>query len=74
MCLGVPGRVVKVLDKTGLVEIMGVSKEVSTELLKEVKVGDYVLIHAGCAIQVIDEEEAVNTLQLFSELKELMNE
>lgn len=74
MCLGLPGKVIKVQDKTCLVEIMGVSREISIELLKEVKLGDYVLIHAGCAIQRLDEEEALRTLELFSELRNLANE
>ena len=74
MCLGIPGKVIKVEDKTCLVEIMGVSREISIELLKDIKLGDYVLIHAGCAIQKLDEEEAVRTIELFKELKELMHE
>jgi hydrogenase expression/formation protein HypC len=73
MCLGIPGKVIEMKDKSSLVEIMGVSREVSLELLKGINVGDYVLIHAGCAIQKIDEEEAINTLSIFKELKELTN-
>lgn len=71
MCLAVPGKVVKINDRTCIVEIMGVSREISIELLKDVNVGDYVLIHAGCAIQKLDEEEAVKTIELFKELEEL---
>ncbi len=74
MCLGVPGKVLKIDGKKSEVEIMGVTREVSLELLKQVKLGDYVLIHAGCAIQVIDEDEAQKTLELFNELRELVNE
>jgi hydrogenase expression/formation protein HypC len=71
MCLGLPGKVIKIENKTCLVEIMGVSREISIELLKEVNIGDYVLIHAGCAIQKLDEEEALRTIELFNELREL---
>lgn len=74
MCLGLPGRVVKIEDKTSLVEVMGVSREVSIELLKNVNIGDYVLVHAGCAITKIDEEEALRTIELFKELRELVHE
>lgn len=74
MCLAVPGKVVKIEEKECLVEIMGVSREISIELLKDVNIGDYVLIHAGCAIQKLDEEEALRTIELFKELKELANE
>lgn len=71
MCLGLPGKIVEIKDKSAVAEIMGVSREISIELLKEVKAGDYVLIHAGCAIQVLDEEEANATIQLFKELKDV---
>lgn len=74
MCLGLPGRVIKIEDKTSLVEVMGVSREVSIELLKNVNIGDYVLVHAGCAITKIDEEEALRTIELFRELRELVHE
>ncbi len=73
MCLGVPGKVTAVNGKNAVVEIFGASREISVELLKEVKEGDYVLIHAGCAIQVLDEEEAAATIQLFSELRDVTN-
>lgn len=73
MCLGLPGRIIKIEDKTGLVEILGVSREISIELLKDINIGDYVLIHAGCAIEKIDEEEALRTIELFKELKEITN-
>jgi hydrogenase expression/formation protein HypC len=71
MCLGLPGKVVRIGDKGSLVEIMGVSREVSLELLKDIKVGDYVLVHAGCGIAKVDEEEALRTIELFEELKEI---
>lgn len=74
MCLGVPGKVIKVENKTSLVEILGVTREVSIELLKDVNEGDYVLIHAGCAISKIDEEEALKTIEIFNELREIVNE
>lgn len=74
MCLGIPGKVIKIENKTSLVDILGVSKEVSIELLKDVNVGDYVMIHAGCAISKIDEEEALRTIELFDELREMVHE
>ncbi len=74
MCLGLPGKIVEINEKSAVAEVMGVSREISIELLKNVKIGDFVLIHAGCAIQVLDEEEATATIQLFNELKEVMHE
>lgn len=74
MCLGLPGKIVEINGKSAVADIMGASREISIELLKEVKLGDFVLIHAGCAIQVLDEDEATATIQLFNELKEVTHE
>lgn len=74
MCLAIPGKVIEIKEKTCIVDIMGVSTEASIQLLKKVCVGDYLLIHAGCAIEKINEEEAIKTLNLFKELKEIMND
>jgi len=71
MCLALPGKIIQIEGKTSIVEILGVKREVSMELIKDYEVGEYVLIHAGCAIQKIDEEEAIKTEELFRELKEL---
>lgn len=68
MCLGIPGRVERVGEKTGIVDVMGASIEISIQLLDNVKKGDYVLIHAGCAIVKLDKKEALKTLELFKEL------
>lgn len=74
MCLALPGKIIQIEGKTSIVEILGVKREVSMELIKDYEVGEYVLIHAGCAIQKIDEEEAIKTEELFRELKELNDE
>ncbi|WP_024833921.1 HypC/HybG/HupF family hydrogenase formation chaperone [Ruminiclostridium josui] len=71
MCLGLPAKVVSIDGNSGNVEMMGVTNKVSIELLDDVQVGDYVLVHAGCAIQVLDEEEALRTIDIFNEIKEL---
>lgn len=73
MCLAVPGKVIEIKDKTCLVDIMGVSTETTIDFLKDVNIGDYILIHAGSAIEKIDRKEALDTLKIFSELKEIMN-
>ncbi|HOV28247.1 MAG TPA: HypC/HybG/HupF family hydrogenase formation chaperone [Pseudobacteroides sp.] len=73
MCLALPGKIIEIKDKTGIVEMMGVVREVSLELIKDYSLGDYVLVHAGCAISKVDEEEAVKTIELFKELKEMDN-
>lgn len=73
MCLGIPGKIIETDGKTATAEILGVERRISVELLTDVKVGNYVLIHAGCAIQLVDEEEAAITINLFNELRVIEN-
>lgn len=70
MCLAVPAQIIERTEFMATVEIGGVTRQVSMMLLPEAVVGDYVLIHAGFAIQTIDEEEARQTLALFKELEQ----
>ncbi|TWH45188.1 HypC/HybG/HupF family hydrogenase formation chaperone [Sporomusa sp. KB1] len=70
MCLAVPAKIIERSEFLGTVDISGVTREVSLMLLPDAVVGDYVLIHAGFAIQTIDEEEALRTLELFKELEQ----
>jgi hydrogenase expression/formation protein HypC len=69
MCLAVPARVIEVDGDLAKVDFGGVVREVNISLV-DVKVGDYVLVHAGYAIQVIDEREAEETLALWREILE----
>lgn len=70
MCLAIPAKVVSVeADKAKVDFGEGVLREVNVALV-DVKVGDYVLVHAGYAIQVLDEKEALETLRLWSEILE----
>jgi hydrogenase expression/formation protein HypC len=68
MCLAVPGRVVDTTDVAGLltgkVDFAGVSRHVCLAYVPDAQVGDYVLVHVGFALSVIDEEEATRTLEL----------
>ncbi|MFO7929754.1 MAG: HypC/HybG/HupF family hydrogenase formation chaperone [Candidatus Humimicrobiaceae bacterium] len=61
MCLAIPAKILKIEDNTAKVENMGVTKEIDISLIPEAKVGDYVIVHAGFAIQIIDKEEALKT-------------
>lgn len=67
MCLGVPMRVVEIDGQMAVAEITGVRRSVSLQLVDDVKVGDYVIVHAGFAIQVLDEAEALETIRLLQE-------
>jgi len=62
MCLGVPMQVKTIVDNLAVCEIDGVQREASLMMLDEVQVGDFVLIHAGFAIEKIDATEAQLTL------------
>ena len=68
MCLAVPMRVVAIRDSLATVELHGVTREASLMLLPEAKVGDYVLVHAGFAMQVIRETDAEETEALWAEM------
>lgn len=69
MCLALPARVVELQDaEMAIVELGGVRKAVSVALTPEAVVGDYVIVHVGHAIGLLDAQEAERTLALFAEL------
>ena len=68
MCLAVPAKILSIQDALAKVELSGVTKDVSLMLLPEAKVGDYVLVHAGFAMQIVDEKEAEETYALLDEM------
>jgi len=68
MCLAVPMQVAEILDGTAICEVDGVRREASLMMIDDVAVGDYVLIHAGFAIEKIDPVEAEKTLEIFREV------
>ncbi len=70
MCLSIPGKVKSIDGGKAIVSVGGTEYETSLQLLEDVKVDDYVLVHTGFAIQKLDEEEALETLRLFNELEE----
>lgn len=71
MCLAIPARLVELReDERAVVNLGGIRKEVSIELVPEAQVGDYVIVHVGHAIGMIDPEEAERTLALFGEMAE----
>lgn len=68
MCLAVPGLVVGLEGRVGRVAFGGVESSVQMDLVPEVQVGDYVLVHAGFAIERMDADEALETLLLLREM------
>lgn len=76
MCLGVPGKVVEILEgptamTMGRVSFAGIVKEVCLAYTPEAEVGDYVVVHVGFAISVIDETEAAKVFEYLEEMDEL---
>ncbi|MCE5260324.1 MAG: HypC/HybG/HupF family hydrogenase formation chaperone [Chloroflexi bacterium] len=70
MCLAVPLRIIAIQESLATVEMSGVQRQISLVLTPEAQVGDYVLVHTGYAINVLDEAEAQETLRLFAEIAE----
>ncbi|MDI6781683.1 MAG: HypC/HybG/HupF family hydrogenase formation chaperone [bacterium] len=64
MCLGIPVKIMKISDSLADVETGGVVRQASLALVEDVRVGDFVILHAGFAIQKVDEQEAMETLRL----------
>jgi hydrogenase expression/formation protein HypC len=78
MCLAVPGRVLEIEERDGTrmasVDFGGVVKEVCLEYLPDLQVGEYAIVHVGFALQRLDEESALKTLELFAGLGILQEE
>ncbi len=72
MCLAIPARIVELEGDNAVVDAMGNRFRAKMTLLTEAKLGDLVLIHAGFAISLVDEEEAKKTWQLIAEINEFM--
>jgi len=77
MCLAIPGKLVAItgqLDETfrfGKVSFGGIMKDVNLSMLPEARIGDYVLVHVGVAISMVDEEEANKTFEYIRQIGEL---
>jgi hydrogenase expression/formation protein HypC len=70
MCLAIPARIVELEQDIAVVDAMGNRYKAKTTLLPEARIGDLVLVHAGFAISLVDEEEAKQTWQLIAEIDE----
>ena len=74
MCLAIPGQIISVsegndpLARKGRVSFSGISKEISLAYVPEAKINDYVIVHAGFALTVLDEDDALASLQAFGDL------
>ncbi|MFZ5981364.1 MAG: HypC/HybG/HupF family hydrogenase formation chaperone [Candidatus Zixiibacteriota bacterium] len=72
MCLAVPGKIISIegdgLERTAKVSFSGIVKSVNLALVPEAEIGRYVLVHAGIALNIVDESEAALTLEYFREM------
>ncbi|VAX34634.1 [NiFe] hydrogenase metallocenter assembly protein HypC [hydrothermal vent metagenome] len=75
MCLAVPSKIIRINDLMATIDVMGARREISLMILpEEVKTGDYVLVHAGFAIQKVQEDVALDSLGLINEVVRQMEE
>ena len=74
MCLATPAKIKSINKNAAVVDFGGVTKQISLGILEGVKVGDYVLVHAGFAIGKVEKEEAEDTLKLLQELKDTIKD
>lgn len=69
MCLAIPARIEQlVAEDSAIINLGGMRKEVSLALVENIAVGDYVIVHAGYALQKLDQEEAAHTLVMFAKM------
>jgi len=68
MCVAIPGKVLEIYEGNSLVKFGSLRKRINTSLIENLVVGEYVLVHVGCAIEKIEEKEAMETLNIFKEL------
>lgn len=67
MCLAIPSKIVKIEDNVATIDVDGVRREASLLLIENPKIGDYVIVHAGFAINKLNEEDAQESLKLLRE-------
>ena len=78
MCLAIPAKVIELYETNGLkmakVDFGGVIKEACMEYLPEIKLGDYTIVHVGFGLSILDEQEALETLELLKQIDTLGEE
>ena len=72
MCMAIPIKLIEKRGDIGVVELDGLRREIGLQLLDEVEVNDYVIVHAGFAIERLDEQAAQETLEIFRQMAALV--
>jgi len=68
MCLAVPAQILEITGDKAIADFGGVKREIMVSLLENVRIGDYVIVHTGFAIETLGEQEALETLKIWKEL------
>jgi len=78
MCLGIPGKIIEINQTIGVkmakIDFGGVIREACIEAIPEAKIGDYTIIHAGFALNILSEKEALETLSLLQDISDFNND
>jgi len=73
MCLAIPGKILEIDENTALIDFDGIKQNVIIALIQSPEIGKYVIVHAGYAIEQINEEEAMEAINLWKEIAEDQN-
>lgn len=68
MCLAIPGKIISIIDNVADVDFGGIGRKVGLDLLPGAKIGDYIIVHAGFAIQILDTDDAKNRLDILKKI------
>jgi len=74
MCLAVPMKILTIKEKTAIVDLDGLQRKINLGLMENLKIGDYVVVHAGFAIQKLDEDAAQETIAALRELRKSLQD
>jgi len=69
MCLAIPAKIIEIQGRIAKVDFGGIARNVNISLV-DAKIGEYVIVHAGFAIQILDEKDALETLKIFNQILE----
>lgn len=74
MCLGIPLKIIKLQGNEAVGEMNGIERKIRIDLVPKVELGDYVMVHAGFAIEIINEEAAKETLEILKDMEKALEE
>ena len=74
MCLAIPMRVIEIKGQEAIAEIGGIKRKANIQLVENVKVGDYLIVHAGFGIEKLNEEDAKETIAMFQEMERIASQ